>query len=143
MAIITPVQLRFSDIDVLGHVNNSVYFTLMDLAKTRYFIEVMGGTLDISKAGLVVVNVNCDFCAPAFFGEELSVTTRTVSVGEKSLVLEQAVVCEPKGNEVKCRCHTVMCGFDPHTMTSIPISAEWRSALERHEGREFPIEHRK
>ena len=27
-----PVQLRFSDVDQFGHVNNSVYFSLYDLA---------------------------------------------------------------------------------------------------------------
>ena len=142
MPFITPVQLRFSDIDALGHVNNSVYFSLMDLAKTRYILAAMGADLDISKAGLVVVNVNCDFCAPAFFGEELQVVTSTVAVGEKSLTFEQAVVCPARGNEVKCRCRTVMCGFDPRKMTSIPITDEWRAALEKIEGREFPLKER-
>ena len=33
----TQVQLRFNDIDALGHVNNSVYFQFFDLAKTEYF----------------------------------------------------------------------------------------------------------
>ena len=29
-----PAQIRFSDVDQFGHVNNSVYFELYDLAKT-------------------------------------------------------------------------------------------------------------
>lgn len=135
MPHITPVQLRFSDIDALGHVNNSVYFTLLDLAKTRYFFDAMGSDLDISKAGVVVVNVNCDFCAPTLFGEELEVSTRTVHIGEKSLTLEQTVYNPTRGDEVKCRCRTVMCGFDPQTFTSIPITDEWRAALEKIEGK--------
>lgn len=32
-----PIQLRFNDIDMLGHVNNTLYFEYMDMAKTRYF----------------------------------------------------------------------------------------------------------
>ena len=32
-----PLQLRFNDIDLLGHVNNSVYFSFYDLGKARYF----------------------------------------------------------------------------------------------------------
>ena len=31
-----PVQIRFSDVDQFGHMNNSVYFSLYDLAKTTY-----------------------------------------------------------------------------------------------------------
>ena len=137
---ITPLQLRFSDIDSLGHVNNSVYFTLMDLAKARYFLDVLGHDLNISEAGVVVVNVNCDFCAPAFFGEELAVRTSTVRIGEKSFVLSQEVF-DTVTDSVKCCCRTVMCGFDPHTSTSIPIKDEWREALERFEGKNLSERH--
>ena len=35
-----PLQLRFNDIDLLGHVNNSVYFSFYDLGKARYFETV-------------------------------------------------------------------------------------------------------
>ena len=37
-----PAQIRFSDVDQFGHVNNSVYFSLYDLAKTTYFQDVLG-----------------------------------------------------------------------------------------------------
>ena len=37
-----PAQLRFSDVDTFGHVNNSVYFSLFDMGKTQYFIDVVG-----------------------------------------------------------------------------------------------------
>ena len=37
-----PAQIRFSDVDQFGHVNNSVYFSLYDLAKTTYFKDVLG-----------------------------------------------------------------------------------------------------
>ncbi len=32
-----PVQIRFSDVDQFGHMNNSVYFSLYDLAKTTLY----------------------------------------------------------------------------------------------------------
>ena len=36
-----PAQIRFSDVDQFGHVNNSVYFSLYDLAKTTHFKDVL------------------------------------------------------------------------------------------------------
>ena len=33
-----PAQLRWSDVDQFGHVNNNVYFALYDMCKTRYFL---------------------------------------------------------------------------------------------------------
>lgn len=138
MSYKTPVQLRFSDLDPLGHVNNTVYFSLMDLAKARYFMDALGHDVDLGKAGVVVVNVSCDFFAPTLFGEEIEVVTRTLNIGEKSFTIEQTVCPVGREDRPKCRCRTVMCGFDPASMTSIPITDEWRSALERIEGRPLP-----
>lgn len=131
-----PLQMRFIDIDMLGHLNNSVYFTFMDLAKTRYFQAVLGDKLDFGRFGVVIVNVNCDFCAPTFFDDEIECDTAVVAIGEKSLTLEQRVF-SPKDGVVKCRCRTIMSGFDAKTLTSVPITDEWRQAIEKYEGRTF------
>ena len=52
-----PVQIRFSDVDQFGHVNNSVYFSLYDLAKTTYIKDVLGSA-DWNKMAIVVANIN-------------------------------------------------------------------------------------
>ena len=41
-----PLQLRFNDVDLLGHVNNSVYFAFYDLGKSRYFEAVKAQNID-------------------------------------------------------------------------------------------------
>ena len=79
-----PLQMRFNDIDMLGHLNNSVYLTFMDLAKARYFKAVNGDKeVDIRKMGVVIVNINANFCVPTFFNEEIAVETAAVAIGEK------------------------------------------------------------
>lgn len=129
-----PLQMRFNDIDMLGHLKNSVYLTFMDLAKARYFEAVNGGEVDIRKMGVVIVNINANFCAPTFFHEEIEVETGVVSIGEKSLMIEQRVRAVKTG-QVKCTCRTIMSGFDIRTNTSVPISEEWIEKFERYEGR--------
>ena len=131
-----PLQMRFNDIDMLGHLNNSVYFTFMDLAKTRYFQAVLGDKLKWGEIGVVVVNVNCDFCVPTFFDDEIEVETAVIAIGEKSLTLEQRVY-SPADGRVRCRCRTIMSGFNAKTLKSVPISDEWREALEQYEGRKY------
>ena len=49
-----PAQLRFSDVDRFGHVNNSVYFSLFDMCKTHYFNDVVGTDIFDRMAPLVV-----------------------------------------------------------------------------------------
>ena len=87
-----PVQMRFNDIDVLGHINNSVYFSYYDLGKTAYFTTIRKELLDWQRADVVVANVNCNFYAPVYFGEPISVTTRVESIHEKSFKLHQRIV---------------------------------------------------
>ena len=43
-----PVQIRFSDVDQFGHMNNSVYFSLYDLAKTTYIKDVLAVPTGVS-----------------------------------------------------------------------------------------------
>ena len=52
-----PAQIRFSDVDQFGHVNNSVYFSLYDLAKTTYFQDVLGMS-EWGDVVVVVANIN-------------------------------------------------------------------------------------
>ncbi|MDE6609293.1 MAG: hypothetical protein K2K33_01925, partial [Muribaculaceae bacterium] len=45
MLHLTNVQLRFTDIDMLGHVNNTTYLQLLHLAKTSFLTERTGDKL--------------------------------------------------------------------------------------------------
>ena len=80
-----PVQLRFNDIDALGHVNNSIYFTFYDLGKARYFEEVKRSPINWNDADLIIANINANFLLPAFMHEKIAVQTATISIGNQSL----------------------------------------------------------
>ena len=118
-----PLQLRFNDIDLLGHVNNSVYFSFYDLGKARYFETVKAQNIDWKKADVVVANVN-------------AVQTCTVEIGNRSFKLLQQIVNTETG-QIKGVCHTVMVGFDITAGRAAPISDEWKEALCRFEGKEL------
>ena len=49
----TPAQLRFNDFDMLGHLNNSIYVTLLDLGKSHYFTDVMPSRIDWKRVNIV------------------------------------------------------------------------------------------
>lgn len=131
-----PVQLRFNDIDMLGHLNNSVYIQLMDLGKANYFHQFIDGRLNHDNLAIVVANINCDFHAPAYLEERLEVLTAVASMSERSLRLEQRVVNADTG-EVKCRAITTMVNIDPKTCHAVEITPEWRRCISDYEGREF------
>ena len=128
-----PTQIRFSDVDQLGHVNNSVYFSLYDLAKTTYIRRVLG-SIDLSKLAIVVANINANFLAPVFFTDNLEIRTAVVHLGHKSFtLLQQAVTTDT--NEVKCECRTVMVGYSVQEQAPAEIPLEYKEAICAFEGR--------
>ncbi len=129
----TPIQLRFNDFDALGHVNNSVYFSFYDLGKTSYFNEVMPDVSTNREVGVVIGHIEVSFLLPVYPGENVSVETAVVEVGNKSFKLLQRLI-DMDTSEVKCICHTVMVCFDAKTKTTRPISDAWRKAMADFEG---------
>ena len=97
---IVPLQIRFNDIDALGHLNNSVYFSFYDLGKTEYFASVCPG-VDWEKTGIVVVHIEADFVKQIFASDHIAVQTAVSEVGTKSFHLLQRVI-DTKTNEIKC-----------------------------------------
>lgn len=134
-----PLQIRFNDIDTLGHVNNSVYFPFFDLGKAMYFNAVRGENVDWKKADIVVANINCDFIAPIYFNEKIEVRTQVDKMGGKSFRMIQAIVNSETG-DVKCLCATIMVGFDVKKGCAAPIADEWRTALSQYEARDLSAE---
>lgn len=123
-----PIQIRFSDVDVIGHVNNIVYFQYYDTGKAAFMTELLGRSISWQEVDTVVANVDCAFIAPIFWGEKIEVLTTCTFLHDKSFKLLQMLRNSETG-EVKSVCETVMVSFDPDTQTAAPLSEEWREKL--------------
>lgn len=130
------VQIRFNDIDALGHVNNAVYMEFFDLGKADYFTTVNGGPVDWRNANIVVANVNCNYLAPIYFNEPMAVQTQCVYIHERSVKLLQQLINTATG-EVKCQCSVIMVGFDVKKGVSAPIAEDWHDSLVKYEERQL------
>lgn len=131
-----PLQIRFTDIDLLGHMNNGSYLTMMDLGKAHYFNDVLGKKVNWHEINVAVVNINVNFYAPTFLTDNIAVVTRITAMSEHSLTMEQRIVDTDSG-EVKCLARTIMAGYDIKTASSQPIDPVWREAFSAYEGLDF------
>ncbi|MBQ7824230.1 MAG: acyl-CoA thioesterase [Bacteroidaceae bacterium] len=129
-----PLQLRFNDIDILGHLNNSVYFNFFDLGKSRYFETVRGEKLDWHNADIVIASIHADFIAPVFFSEPVAVQTKVTGIGNKSFKMLQQII-NTQTKQIKCICTSIMVGFDIKTASAKEISEEWKQDIIEYEGR--------
>ena len=128
-----PVQIRFSDVDQYGHMNNSVYFSLYDFAKTSYFRDVFGQD-ECKKFNVVVVNINADFLAPVFFSDDLIIETTVIHLGHKSFTMLQRAF-NKASDVLKCQCRTVLVGYDILTKEPVEIPLAYKQAICDYEGK--------
>lgn len=127
-----PLQMRFNDIDMVGHLNNAVYIQFFDLGKVDYFQTVMSNGVNWHHIPVVVVNINCNYYAPTFLDEPIEVVTSVYGISQRSLKMEQRIINSVTG-EIKCVALTVMAGFDPATNSGVPLDTEWAAAIEAYE----------
>lgn len=125
-----PLQIRFNDIDILGHLNNTVYFGFFDTGKAYFFEEIMDGKMDWKKVDTVIANVDCAYVAPIYFGEKIEVRTRCVNIHDKSFRLQQVII-ETDTAQLKAAAETVMVSFDAATQKATEMPSRIREALEK------------
>ena len=123
-----PLQLRFNDIDVMGHVNNAVIMEFFDLGKLNFF-EGAGLPPEKGDFTLMVVHYEVDFSSQIRSSDSLSVTTEIVRFGTKSATLRQQVL---KSDGTVCAtCNTVMAGYRRSVGAADVIPEEVKQQLMR------------
>ncbi len=127
-----PVQVRFSDVDVMGHVSNTVYQNYFDAGKLNYFEEVLP-EMDFVTIGIVGASIKIDYLKPIFMKTRILVETRVAQIGTKSITMAHCIIDEHSG-ELLSTCHAVMVCFDLKERQSIPIPEEWKKKIAAYEG---------
>lgn len=121
------LAVRFSDCDLLGHVNNAVYFTYFEQTRLAWW-RSLGGTIGFPGASTVIVHAECDYRAPAFVHEELDVHLTLLSIGRTSVAIGYEVVNVATGQRL-AEGKTVNVTVSPDTRNAIPVPDASRALL--------------
>jgi acyl-CoA thioester hydrolase len=129
------IQIRFSDIDRLGHVNNSIYAQYMDVARLDYLKKTVGKFIKWNGKTVVIVHTDNDFILPTLIDDTIFVTTEVIKIGNRSIFINQQIIDE-KGN-VKVKSHCIFSTLDVKNNTSFPVPDEWKKCIEDFEDKKF------
>ena len=127
-----PLQLRFNDIDLMGHVNNAVIMEFFDLGKSAY-LTAIGLPPEEGDFTVMVVHVEVDFHQQILFHDQIHVTTTVDHFGTKSMAVKQQVINTATGQPC-ATCRTVMSGYCRSTHKSAPIPDAIKQRILRYEG---------
>ncbi len=132
--LIVPIEVRFSDLDAFGHVNNVSYFTYFEIARIKYLHTVSGKPVTIDDIKVVIVEAICRYRSPALLGDLLHVGVRVSHMRRSSFAYEYRIC---SGGRLIAEGRTVQTVFDHQTGRVAPIGNTFREQVERFEQRSF------
>jgi acyl-CoA thioester hydrolase len=126
------VELRWSDMDQLGHVNNAVYLTYFEQARIEYLHEVC--KWNWKETGAILANAYVDYHRPVIYPAPTYVYVRVSKMGNKSFEICYMITSVIDDQEVLMTTgYTAMVTYDYINNTSIPIPTELRERIQRFE----------
>ena len=78
-----PVEVRFNDVDGMGHVNNALYLTYLEHCRMRFFTEVAGSRSE-RDFPFILAHAALDYKSPIKMNAQPQVKMWTSRIGGKS-----------------------------------------------------------
>jgi acyl-CoA thioester hydrolase len=124
----TPIPIRFSDIDAVGHVNNAIYLTYFEVARFNYWREIIGWNLQ--ENGVIVGRSEVNYLKPITLDDEIFCYLRVSRIGNSSFdVMHLLVKTTPDGEEICTTGKTVCISYDYSVNKSVPIPHRERQRM--------------
>lgn len=120
-----PIQVRFRDTDAMGHVNNAVYLTYLEVARTAYWHKVFD-IASYNDVDFILARAEIDFVAPVFVEDVCEVWIRTNEIGTKSFRFAYELLAHGR---VVARAETVQVMYDYAGSRTKALSEAQRSAI--------------
>lgn len=123
-------EVRFVDIDVMGHVNNAVYFNYFEQARMKFFEEMIQQEWDWNSAGIVLARNEIDYKRPITLNEKARIDVTCEKIGNTSLVFAYNVGVEKDGEFIICSSgKSVIVCFDYKKQQVIAVPQVWKERI--------------
>lgn len=127
----TEIQIRFNDVDALGHVNNAVHITWFELARIKCFDVTIGGDIDWEREGMILAHTSISYKTPIYLKDKIEVLTWFSKSGTTSFELMYEIIRQEKdGSETVCATgSSVQVCFNYKENKPVPVPRNWLDAL--------------
>jgi len=124
-----PLQTRWMDNDVYGHVNNVVYYSWFDTAVNHFLMA--SGALDIPGGDVIglVIETHCNYFAPVSFPDTVQIGVRVASVGNSSVRYEVGIF-RAGDDTAAAQGHFIHVYVDAATRRPVTVPERMRAVLQ-------------
>lgn len=134
---IYKIKLRFSDFDIMGHVNNTRHMVFVEDARIDYLEKISGLSLNDAALSAIIARVEMDYLVPVFPGAEIQILTRCKTIGTKSFTLEHLTQFYPKNKpenaQIATKSKSVIVSYDYKKAIAVPNSPVLIKAINKWE----------
>lgn len=128
----TTIPIRFADIDAFGHVNNAVYLTYFEIARSVYWKEII--QWDWGSLGIIVRRSEINYIKQITLHDQIYAYVRTSRIGGSSFDIDYILVKKTNGEEEICTTGKTMCvTYDYSLNKSAPIPVFQRIKMQEFE----------
>lgn len=120
------IQVRFSDLDIMGHVNNSVYLSYFEYARVHYFGQLLGTDWNWKTDGVLLVRNEVEYLRPVLLNDTPEVTIYTEEIGTKSFTLRYEIHV---GGVVTTKGLSVLVCYNAQANQTIAVPEKMKEAL--------------
>ena len=122
------IQVRFVDIDLMGHVNNAVYLSYFENARMHYFKEMLGSDWNWNKDGIILLKNEIEYLKPVLLNDTPEIKITVIAIGTKSVTLGYELTVN---GVLCCKGLSVLVGYDNQSQQSIATTPAMRAGLEK------------
>lgn len=131
---IIPIQIRFSDIDRLNHVNNACYLNYFELGRVKYFNETLQNHINWNEKGFILARTEIDHIIPVLLNDEIYCCTKIIKIGTKSITFKNSVIKKLNNEMVECASGIgILVAMDYIKNISIEVPEKWAELFNQFE----------
>lgn len=126
----TKIQIRFKDVDKIGHVNNANHLTYFEIARVEYFNDVFRNKINWQEISMILAKSEITYKLPILLEDKLVCYTKISKLGNKSFDTEYLLVKTTNGKPELCafgKAILVCMNYKAHQTVAIP--QEWISQI--------------
>lgn len=105
------ISIRFRDVDAMGHVNNSVFFTYFEEGR-KAFIGRLLGIVEPSEYYFILARIECEYLKAVTLSNHIFLQVWIGKIGEKSFTFKYQVNDREEASLVYAKAESVQVFFD-------------------------------
>jgi len=122
------IEVRFRDLDAMGHVNNSVFFTYFEEGRKSFSRHVFHYN-DPSEFTFILAHIRCDYLKPIKLNDRITLQMWVTDVGNKSFNFGYKLMDRSDDSVVFATGESVQVCYDYRAQKSMTIPNEMRAKL--------------